>query len=409
MLFNFNRRAFHKSSLGGVFAYALQHRMQHLFADEVIKSTKRCIVLWMGGGPSQLDTFDPKPGSTTGGPIRAVPTSVPGIQIAEALPEIGKRMDSLSIIRSLTSPEGDHDRGSHYLHTGYPFVQAFPRPTLGSIVSHENPASDSPLFVSLGASGLGPAYMGPDHAPFAVEDPQQARELITGLHKQRNVMRQIEQFSDRFDREHFNGNLERRRASLQKIERMLTTPFVKALDVERAPATDKQRYGSSTFGQRCLLAKRLLATGVKFVEVQHDGWDTHEDNFQSVNELCQEIDAPWANLIDDLKASGLWDETVVVWMGEFGRTPQINGNNGRDHFPMITPVVLGGGGVKGGQVIGKTDRYGLQIEDGLVRVPDLFATLLTALGIDPNHEFRTEFGATAPASDKGVVIPGLLI
>ena len=408
MQFNFTRRQFVGGSLGGLFAFAARHGQDSLFAAEAAKTTKRCIVLWMGGGPSQIDTFDPKPGTATGGPTQAIATPVPGLSISGYLPEVAKRFDQLSVIRGLTSPEGDHDRGTHFMHTGYPFVQAFPRPTLGSIISHENPASDFPLFVSVGAKGLGPAYMGPDHAPFAVEDPNQAVQLITGLRKQRSSIRRLQEFSARFEREHLGGALERRSASVQRVERMLTTPFVKALDVANAPENDRQRYGDSQFGQRCLLARRLLESGVKFVEVNHDGWDTHDDNFNNVARLCSEIDGPWATLIDDLKASGLWDETVVVWMGEFGRTPQINGNMGRDHFPQITPVALGGGGIRGGQIVGRTDKNGLAIEDGKVTVPDLFATLLKALGLDPAHEFRTEFGAIAPASDHGTVISALV-
>lgn len=407
MQLNCTRRKFVRGSLGGLFSFAALHQMDRLFAQESQKSTKRCLVLWMGGGPSQLDTFDPKPGTATGGPVTAIQTAVPGLNIASGLPEIAKRFGQLSVIRGLNSPEGDHDRGSHFLHTGYPFVQAFPRPTLGSIISHENPLSDFPLFVSVGARGLGPAYMGPDHAPFAVEDPATAVELISSLRKQRENLKTLDRFDRRFDQDHIDAGLDRRRASLQRVERMLTTSFVKAIDLNGASDSDRQRYGESSFGQRCLLAKRLLESGVKFVEVNHDGWDTHDDNFNNVARLCSEIDGPWSTLIDDLTASGLWNDTVVIWMGEFGRTPQINGNNGRDHFPKTTPIVLGGGGIRGGQIVGRTNETGLEIEDGEVTVPDLFATLLKALGVDPAHEFRTEFGAIAPASDHGTVISSL--
>ena len=408
MQLNATRRQFVRGSLGGLFALALKHDCQQLFAAESVRRTKRCVVLWMGGGPSQLDTFDPRPGTSTGGPTTAIRTAVPGIEIASSLPEIAKRMDRLSIIRSLTSPEGDHDRGQYFLHTGYPLVQAFPRPALGAVVSHENPRSDFPLFVSIGARGLGPAYMGPDHAPFAVEDPAEAVQLMTGLRKHRRLLRRLDEFSTKFDLEHADVALERRRASLRRVESMLTTPFVKALDVDRATDSDRQRYGDGEFGQRCLLARRLLESGVKFVEVTHDGWDTHQDNFNSVADLCQQVDGPWAALLDDLRAGGLWDDTVLVWMGEFGRTPQINGQNGRDHFPQVTPVVVGGGGIKGGTVVGQADETGQEITDGAITVPDLFATLLTALGIDPQSEFRTEFGAVARASDHGRPVTALL-
>lgn len=408
MLPNLNRRRFLSGSLGGVFALAARYSCDRLFAADVAQTTKRCVVLWMAGGPSQLETFDPKPGQATGGPTKSIATAVPGIEIAAGLPGVAQRLDRLNIIRSLTTPEGDHDRGEYFLHTGYRQVPAFPRPTLGSIVSHENPPADFPLFVSVGARGLGPAYMGPDHAPFAVENPAQAVELITGLRKRRGSLRFLEEFSAEFDARHSDSGLERRRASLQRLERMLTQPFVKVLDVEKAPTADRDRYGRSEFGQRCLLARRLLESGVKFVEVAHGGWDTHENNFNTVARLCGEIDGPWSALLDDLQSSGLWNETIVVWMGEFGRTPQINGNSGRDHFPQVTPVVLGGGGLKAGQVVGRTNAMGLEIAEGAVTVPDLFATLLTGLGIDPAHEFRTEFGAIAPASDHGKPIGALV-
>ena len=402
------RRRFVTGSLGGLFSLALKHRCDRLFAADGSRRTKRCVVLWMGGGPSQMDTFDPKPGTATGGPTQAIQTAVPGVSIAADLPEIAKRMEHLSLLRGLTSPEGDHDRGEHFLHTGYPFVQAFPRPTLGAVVSHENPPADFPLFVSIGARGLGPAYMGPDHAPFAVENPAEAVRLITGLRRQRGTLRTLEQFNSGFDAAHADAALDRRKASLRKVERMLTTPFVKALDVENAAEADKLRYGESEFGQRCLLARRLLESGVQFVEITHGGWDTHDNNFSQVSRLCGEIDRPWAALIDDLRSSGLWDETVLVWMGEFGRTPQINGNTGRDHFPAVTPVVVGGGGLRGGLAIGATDASGHRITEGEAKVPDLLATLMTAIGIDPAHEFRTEFGAVAPATDHGQVIKALL-
>ena len=408
MQFHQSRRRFLGHSLGGVFAFAMKHACDSLFAAEPTGAVKRCVVLWMGGGPSQMETFDPKPGKATGGPTTSIATSVPGIEIASNFPEIAKRMDRLSLIRNLSSPEADHDRGQYIMHTGYPLIQAFPRPTLGSIVSHESPAADFPLFVSVGGKGPGPAYMGPDHAPFSVEDPAAAVQLIAGLRRQRRSMKFLEEFSTKFDESHLGSGLDRRRATLQRIERMMTTPFVKALDVDNSSESDRSRYGDGEFGRRCLLARRLLESGVRFVEIQHDGWDTHSDNFNSVAELCGQIDAPWSALLDDLQSSGLWNETLVVWMGEFGRTPQINSDNGRDHFPNVTPVVIGGGAIKGGVVVGQTNETGLEIAGDKVTVPDLFATLLTGLGLDPAHEFRTEFGAIAPASDHGKVISALL-
>jgi hypothetical protein len=403
-----SRRTLLQMAGTGVFSFSCRHRCDAIFATPPTNSVKRCIVLWMEGGPSQMETFDPKPGTATGGPTETLATSVPGISIAKHLPKIATKMQHLSIIRNLASPEGDHDRGSHFLHTGYPQVPAFPRPALGSVISHESPTADHPLFVSIGSRGFGPAYMGPDHAPFSVEDPNVAVTQLRELTKQRTLLRRLDSFNQAFDQDHYDNNLARRKSSIARIERLLSTPFVKALNVDSSPTQDLERYGDTTFGRRCLLAKRLLESGVRFVEVTHSGWDTHDDNFNNVARLCNEIDGPWSTLIDDLQASGLWDDTVVVWMGEFGRTPQINANNGRDHFPQVTPVVLGGGGIRGGQAIGQTNKLGVEIEGSSVTVPDLFATLLSTFGIDPNHQFQNEFGAIAPASDNGKVIQGLV-
>lgn len=403
-----SRRSLLQGGLGGLFGLALRHQYDHLFASDASRLRKRCVVLWMSGGPSQLETTDPKPGTSTGGPTRSIATAVPGIELAENLPEIARRMDSLSVIRNLSTPEGDHERGEYLLHTGYRPVPAFARPALGAIISHERPSQDFPLYVSIGARGLGPAYLGPEHAPFAIENPATAVQLMTGLRKQRNSLRLLEQFNAGFDERHLDLALERRRTAQSRVERMLTSPFVTALDLDRASDADRARYGEGEFAERCLLARRLLEAGVSFVEIQHGGWDTHDDNFNNVARLCGEIDRPWGALIDDLQERGLWEETVVVWMGEFGRTPQINANIGRDHFPNVTPVVLGGGGIRGGQVVGATNRTGLEIAGDSVSVPDLFATLLSALGIDPAHEFRTEFGAVAPVTDNGQPIAQLL-
>jgi|JI10StandDraft_1071094.scaffolds.fasta_scaffold00144_38 hypothetical protein len=411
MTIRISRRGMLQTFGAGIFGLACKHRCDALFAAPLNKlqaNNKRCVVLWMDGGPSQMETFDPKPSTSTGGPTESISTSVPGIAIAKYLPKIATKMEHFSILRSLTSPEGDHDRGSHLLHTGYPQVPAFPRPTLGSVVSHESPTADHPLFVSVGSRGFGPAYMGPEHAPFTIEDPNTAVSQLRELTTQRSWLRKLDSFNQVFDEDNYDQNLARRKSSIARIERLLSTSFVQALNVEKSPTQDLERYGDSTFGRRCLLAKRLLDSGVRFVEIAHGGWDTHDDNFNSVARLCTEIDGPWNTLIEDLQASGLWDETVVLWMGEFGRTPQINANSGRDHFPKVTPVVVGGGGLRGGQVIGQTNKLGLEIDGPSYTVPDLFATLLSTLGIDPNHQFQNEFGAIAPASDNGKIIASLI-
>jgi uncharacterized protein (DUF1501 family) len=177
--------------------------------------------------------------------------------------------------------------------------------------------------------------------------------------------------------------------------------------MELEPQASRERYGESGFGQSCLLARRLLESGVRFVEIQLGGWDTHTDNFNAVRNLCGELDGPWSCLMDDLSASGLLDETIVVWMGEFGRTPQINGQNGRDHYPNSTPVVIGGGGIAGGRVVGKTNKNGTEIDGPSYKVADLFATIFNQFNIKPDQEFTTNFDSPTTATDKGQIIKEL--
>jgi len=403
-----NRRAFLGGTLGGFFAYALRNRSESLFAQESAGRARRCVVLWMNGGPSQVDTFDPKPGETTGGPTKAIETAARGVRIAESLPQIARRMKKLSIVRSITSKEGDHLRGSYLFHTGYPLVEGFARPPLGAMISKETPEARIPKYVALGAAGFGPAYLGATHAPFSVEDVRQALESLRAVGRKKDRIRLLRALDKDFDEAHPEDMLAGRDEMLRKIEELSDTSFVRALDLEAEPARDRERYGKSPFGLRCLAARRLLESGVRFVEVHQDGWDTHVDNFSKVGELCATIDGPWAALMDDLDGKGLLDETVVLWMGEFGRTPGINAQKGRDHFPRVTCAVVGGGGLQGGRIVGETDRLGENIAKDPVTVPDLFATLFSAFGVDPRRRFRTEFGGTATLTDNGTPIKALI-
>lgn len=404
----FGRRAFVGGTIGGFFAYALRNQCAAGLAQRPLGRAKRCLVLWMDGGPSQLDTWDLKPGTTTGGEFKTISTAIPGLAISETLPEMARQMGDLSILRNLTSPEGDHGRAQYYLHTGYQFVPGFPRPSLGSVVSHETPETGFPRYVSIGSRGYGPAFLGPDHAPFSLENAAEAFELLGRIRRRRKRIGLLQDLGSDFDQEHATATLDRRRALMSRIDSLVTTPFVDALNLERLPEQDRQRYGESGFGTSCLLARRLLETGVNFVEVQHGGWDTHGDNFSAVRSLCAEIDRPWATLLEDLRSNGLLSETLVLWMGDFGRTPQINAGRGRDHFPQITPAVIGGGGIRGGIAVGQTNPLGTEIDGPSYKVADLFATVFTAMGIDPAQEFRTTFDSPTSATDKGQPIAPLL-
>ncbi len=403
-----SRRTVLGGAIGGFFAYAMRNQADAALAKSPAGKAKRCVVLWMNGGPSQIDTFDPKPDASTGGEFKPIQTASPGLTISETLPHVAKHMDKLSVLRSITSTEGEHVRAQYFLRTGYPFVPGFPRPALGAVVSHETAPTDFPRYVTVGSRGVGPAYMGPDHAPFSINNPEEALELLRGIRRRKSRISLLQTLGGEFDTEHATAMLDRRRAMISKIEALVTTPFVDALNLERESASVRERYGPEEFGQGCLLARRLLETGVNFVEVQHQGWDTHVNNFAAVRRLCQAIDKPWAALLEDLKSSGLLDETLVIWMGEFGRTPHINANRGRDHFPRVTPAVIGGAGLASGAAIGRTNKSGTEIDGESHQVADLFATIFAALGIDPAHEFQTAFDSPAPASDGGTAIRELI-
>lgn len=408
MLSYLTRRRFVGQSAAGFAAFGFGGRAFPWFSRSPVGSAKRCVLLWMNGGPSQLETFDPKPGTTTGGPTEAIDTAVPGISIAAGLPELAKRTDRLALLRSVTSAEGEHERAQYYLHTGFQMVPAFPRPALGSVISYQAPEADFPKYVLLGNDSYGPAYCGPGHASFMIENAESARRLLGQIRRRKDDLEFARVLNADFDQRVRSSDIERRRSMLARIENLVTTSFRDALSLDSESEETRQRYGTHQFGQRCLLARRLLERDVPFVEVQLDGWDTHVNNFRQVAQLATSIDRPWAALMDDLQTSGLWNDTLIVWMGDFGRTPTINAQNGRDHFPSITPIVLGGGCVRTGQVVGTTNRNGNAIDGDAWQVADVSATILHLLGTSPEEEFTTSFGSPTKATDDGKVISQLI-
>jgi hypothetical protein len=403
-----SRRGFLGAAVGGFYGFALRNNLASALSQAATVPGRRCLVLWMEGGPSQFETFDPKPGASTGGEAEAIATAAEGLRISSFLPEVAKRGNRLAVLRNVTSPEGDHERATYYLHTGFKRIEGFPRPALGSVVAHERTAAAQPRYVAMGSRGFGPAYLGLEHAPFAIDDPARAVELLDGLRRRSDRLRFTRELGAEFGRVTGSSEVAQRDGMLGRIEGLLGSPFAKALDPSNEPEAVRQRYGEDAFGRDCLIARRLLEAGVPFVEVRLSGWDTHANNHEEVGNLCARLDGPWATLLDDLSASGLLEETLVVWMGEFGRTPIINANAGRDHFPNVTPVVLAGAGVKGGQAVGRTNPIGDAVEGKAHSVADLFATILTGLRIDPATTFTTSFDSPTKATDNGTVIPGVL-
>jgi uncharacterized protein (DUF1501 family) len=381
------------------------------------KRHRSCILLWMDGGPSQMDTFDLKPGSANGGPFHEIATAVPGIKISEHLPQIARRMDRLALVRSMNSKEGDHLQASSYNHAGYAPRGPIQYPTLGALVAKEGGADDAdlPAFVSIApyrisnSSANSPGFLGPRYAPLIVGETLRVQNLtphagVGGEHFEARL-RLVQQMQHDFVADHPSAAAKSHQTAYERAARLMRTAAAKALDLDQEQAKLRDAYGRSKFGQSCLLARRLVERGVPFIEITlggdvRNGWDTHDNNFERVRELSQVLDAGWAALLDDLKDRGLLDSTLIVWMGEFGRTPTINGSQGRDHFPNAWTAVLGGGGIKGGQVIGQTSAGGETIEDRPVSVPDLLATVCLALGIDRMKLNQSNVGRPISIVDK---------
>jgi len=359
-------------------------------------AAKACVLLWLRGGPSQLETFDPKPGAPTGGPTRAIETAVRGLRFAEHLPGLARRADRLAVVRSLTSREGDHERASYLLHTGFAPSSTIRHPTLGSVVASELPGrDDAPRFVCLGPERVGPGYRGVSQAAYEVGGeggrlldrrggPDDAR-----LERRRALLGDLEEpFARRVGLRPPRGQDEgsARTEAYARAARMLDGPLRGALDLEDGPARVREAYGRTAFGDRVLAARRLVAAGVPMVEVVLDGWDDHERIFERAPGRCRDLDRAAAALLDELEGRDLLDRTLVVCMGEFGRTPDVNARGGRDHYPRAFSAVLAGGGLPAGRVVGATTDDGREVAERPVAVADLFATIVARLGVDPDGQ-----------------------
>jgi hypothetical protein len=368
---------------------------------------KACILLWMPGGPSQMETLDPKPGHRNGGPTKSIPTSVPGIELAENLPQLASQMKDVALIRSMKTREGDHGRATQLMMTGYrPMGGAIDYPVLGSLVAQRLQLPNSPLpgFVSIAPfrlGNLGSGFLGPQYAPLMVSGASNDPTTRANLSVE-NLAPVGVDVKDLGDRQQLLAMMRskvpgaataalKHAAVYDQAMRMVETRGEGAFDLDQEPAELRDAYGRNRFGQGCLLARRLVQRGVPFVEVSLDSgaagsWDSHLDNFRTVASLCQVLDPAWSTLLSDLRDRGLLESTLVVWMGEFGRTPKINPNSGRDHFPDAWSVALAGARIAGGQVVGQTTKDAMEVQDRPVKAADLFATALEAIGIDYSSE-----------------------
>jgi len=384
-------------------------------APEMKKKQKSLIILWMAGGPPTIDLWDLKPDSPNGGPHRPKPTAASGVEISEHLPLVAKQFKDLSIIRSLNSREGDHDRGTRMMNTGRAPNPLLDFPSIGSVLAYYQAMdveamknADLPASISVGGPRGGSGFLGMKYAPFNVQNPGTPPENIAapaGIDESRMARRsalfsRIEgNFTTGMPVDSKTGKpmvLDAAQAHKEVYEKALnlvvsTRKDVFSLDkeIDGKPINPKlkEEYGNDGFGRSALLARKLVEAGTAAVQITLGGWDLHANTHATLaNQRLPVLDKAMGTLVRDLKDRGKLDDTVIVWMGDFGRTPRINQNAGRDHWSRCWSVVLGGGGIKGGQAYGKTDKDGTGVDENECSVLELFGTLYKGLGIDPTPE-----------------------
>ena len=385
------------------------------FADTLPNGkAKAVILLYMNGGPSHIDTWDPKTGKVAG-PGKAIKTSVPGVMISEHMPLLAKQANRLAIIRGMTSKEGNHQRAQYLLRTGYSPNPTVAHPTLAAWTSKKfgEPKTGLPASVSLAGPSLGAGFFGVQYGPFVVQNPGQLPQNVgyaPGVDDSRFEARKglLDGMEANFATSTGDAKVDGRRALYAKADRLMHASSLKAFDITEEPESVKNAFGDSNFGRGCLTASRLVAAGVRFVEVTLDGWDTHQNVFGRTKTLMGTLDPAMSALLDDLKRRGIADSTLVVWMGDFGRTPNINGNEGRDHYPNAWSAVLAGAGIRGGTVHGQTDAEGAKVVKDPVTVPNLMATVATTLGLDVNEVAQSPAGRPISLTDGGQPVRAVL-
>jgi uncharacterized protein (DUF1501 family) len=367
------------------------------------------VVLWMNGGPSHVDTFDPKKDN---GPFKAIKTRAAGVEICEHLPQVAEQADKLAVVRGMTSKEGNHDRARYLAHTGYAPNPTVQHPALGAWLARGATAA-LPQFVSIGGPSAGGGFLGVDHGPFVLRSGGELPDNVAygfGVDKARFDRRNdgLDFLEDRFAQRTGSAAVSARRDVYARAEKMMSASDLDAFDLSGEAAATVKAYGDSEIGRGCLTARRLVEAGVRVVEVTQNGWDTHDDGFEREKKLMGDLDPAMSSLLRDLADRDLLDTTLVLWMGEFGRTPRINGREGRDHYPAAWSAVLAGGGIRGGIVHGATDARGEKVVEGAVTIPDLFATVASQLGVDPAESLSTPAGRPISVTDSGSAVEALV-
>ncbi|TWT98850.1 DUF1501 domain-containing protein [Neorhodopirellula pilleata] len=401
------------SSAAAAAAYSLGNAIQ-ANAAEMKKNRKSAILLWMSGGPPTIDLWDLKPGAPTGGPFQPISTTG-NMQICEHLPMMAKQMKNMSIVRSMSTREADHARGRYYMHTGFVPNPNIEHPSYGSVIAHElidqRPELEIPPFVSIGGGGAGPGFLGMAWSPFAVSSNGRVRNLQMKLDDQRLMQRMaaLQMIESGFAKKTNDTPAAEHAKVLDKTLALMTSDQMKAFKVDEEPTEVKERYGTDNFGQGCLLARRLVEAGVPFVEVDLGGWDLHNNVHMTLkDQKLPVVDRAMSALVEDLEQRGLLQDTVVMWMGEFGRTPRINQTAGRDHFARAWSCVVGGGSLKGGLAVGATSSDGTAVETEPYSSEDLMTTVCHGLGISTETTYTSKNGRPMKIAGGGKLISELI-
>jgi uncharacterized protein (DUF1501 family) len=390
-------------------------------AEDLKKRHKAAILLWMGGGPATIDIWDLKPGAPTGGTFRAISTSG-SEQICEHMPLMAQQMQHMAIIRSMSTREADHNRGRYYMHTGYVPNPNIEHPGYGSVISHmlaeqsKQAHLEIPPFVAVGGGSVGPGFLGMTYAPFVVSSDGNVRNLPSLEQRHGEVdadrlsqrMLMLASLEKSFVKQDRGQSAQDHANVLEKTVSLMTSKQMEAFKVAKESEAVRERYGKTGFGRGCLMARRLVEQGVPFVEVDLNGWDTHSNNFKTLGDTkLPELDKAMSALVGDLSERGLLEDTAIIWMGEFGRTPRINGNSGRDHWARSWSVVVGGAGMKGGIAVGRTNADGTDVDSETYTSQDVMATVCKSLGISLETTFTSRNGRPMKIANSGQVIKEL--
>ena len=379
---------------------------------------KAVIYLYMNGGMSHLDTFDTKPGAETQGPVESIKTSADGVQISEYLPKLADQMHNVAVVNSMNSTQGAHAQGRYFMHTSYFLRGTIKHPDMGAwatkFLGKINPGLPANIKIGGSSAGLGGGFLESEFAALPIGDPEaglQHSKLLDGVTSKRfnRRLRKLKEMNQSFSSK-FDTKESRAYASMyDEAVKLMKSKDLKAFDLNEEKDEVRDRYGRDKFGQACLLARRLVQNGVRFIEIDNGGWDTHGDNFGRVQEKGAVLDQGLAALLADLESQGMLDSTMVVLATEFGRTPKIqtDRDNGRNHYPQAFSCLLAGGGIKGGIKYGKTDKEGREVVEDMVVVPDFNATIAHALGIPLDKKTMSPSMRPFTVADKGEAIMDL--